>query len=433
MDFVELLQHSQETRISIPTRMGLTMTASAVYMDKTCDEMKDTGFMDGRMGHAAIIVVYSMISMLITGGVALMMSNNKHLMAHPNKLIFYMCICEGIVAWQAMITHLGPQEIICYFGLDHIFVKTVFWSVERDEKHVMRMLAMSNFNILQFFELVSLAINLLLCLDIVFTMRNPFYPHDRRMKFYLPTAILFAACAFNMCLARISEPPNNGGLDNYQRAMFSVGFISIYLIISISSVAYAYRVNTRPGMSTEVRRDFIWRHSAYVATYIITWLPYLGFAYYILFATTVEGHDIAYQQLVDDKRYGKALTGWFNAYNISCIGTGIVMSFVRIQEPIFKHCVYTYIYEYFGEIYEANAGSSKTMDSTLLNFLMSSYNIELVHIILTTVSKNTVGTPKSVGDYKVYRDYDHTNMNQFVLDSIEIEDRKQWEVGNVVA
>jgi len=71
------------------------------------------------------------------------------------------------------------------------------------------------------------------------------------------------------------------------------------------------------------------------------------------------------------------------------------------------------------------------MDSTLLNFLMSSYNIELVHIILTTVSKNTVGTPKSKRDYKVYQDYDHTNKNKFVLDSIEIEDRKQWEVGSV--
>ena len=73
------------------------------------------------------------------------------------------------------------------------------------------------------------------------------------------------------------------------------------------------------------------------------------------------------------------------------------------------------------------------MDSTLLNFLMSSYNIELVHIILTTVSKNTVGTPKSKNDFRVYQDYDHTNKNKFVLDSIEIEDRKQWEVGNVSA
>lgn len=64
------------------------------------------------------------------------------------------------------------------------------------------------------------------------------------------------------------------------------------------------------------------------------------------------------------------------------------------------------------------------MDGTLLSFLMSSLNIELVHIILTTISKNTVGTPKSKDNFKVYMDYDHTNKNTFVLDSIEIEDRQ---------
>lgn len=108
------------------------------------------------------------------------------------------------------------------------------------------------------------------------------------------------------------------------------------------------------------------------------------------------------------------------------------MSFVRIQEPIFKKCVYRYIYQFFGEIYTDGSGSGTSMDSTLLNFLMSSYNIELVHIILTTVSGHTVGTPKSVDNYKVYQDYDHTNSNAFVLDSIEIEDRKSWSVNTVM-
>jgi len=187
-----------------------------------------------------------------------------------------------------------------------------------------------NFNILQFFELVSLALNLLLCLDIVFTMRNPFYPHDRRMKFYLPISVVFAACAYNVALSRISEPIRAEGFNNYQRAMFSVAFISIYLVMAISSVAYAYRVNTRPGMSTEIRKDFIWRHSCYVGAYIITWLPYLGFSYFILFTTTVEGHSVSYKELMSNDKYSDTVNAWFLAYNFSCIGTGIVMSIVRI-------------------------------------------------------------------------------------------------------
>lgn len=80
---------------------------------------------------------------------------------------------------------------------------------------------------------------------------------------------------------------------------------------------------------------------------------------------------------------------------------------------------------------EEDDGSKQTMDSTLLSFLMSSLNIELVHIILTTVSKNTVGTPKSEDNFKVYQNYDHTNKNKFVLDSITIEDRSSWDVNQV--
>ena len=91
------------------------------YMDKTCAEINAAGWISMDMSHSVAIVAFAILSMLTTGTVALMMRNNKQLMAHPNKLIFYMYICEGIVAWQAMITHLGPQEVICYFGLETLY------------------------------------------------------------------------------------------------------------------------------------------------------------------------------------------------------------------------------------------------------------------------------------------------------------------------
>ena len=227
-----------------------------------------------------------------------------------------------------MIIHLGSQELICYFRLDELFHTTTFWNTS--DVDAMRVLTRWNFNILQFFELVSLSLNLMLCLDIVFTMRNPFYPHDRRMKFYLPISVLFATLGYNLCLSRMSEPDKEWGPGNYGRAMFSVGFISIYLIMAIASVAYAYRVNTRPGMSTEIRKDFIWRQISYVSAYVLTWLPYLGFSYFLLFTTTVEGHDVTYESLVNNDKYRDTINVWSLAYNFSCIGTGIIMSVVRI-------------------------------------------------------------------------------------------------------
>ena len=78
------------------------------------------------------------------------------------------------------------------------------------------------------------------------------------------------------------------------------------------------------------------------------------------------------------------------------------MSIVRVREPVFKAIIKKFAYQFFGELTDDEGGKGSGMDTTLLSFLMSSLNIELVHIILTTVSKNTVGTPKSKDSYKVY-------------------------------
>ena len=119
---------------------------------------------------------------------------------------------------------------------------------------------------------------------------------------------------------------------------------------------------------------------------------------------------------------------WLTYYNLAAMGTGAFMSLVRLREQIFWDTAKGLIYQFYGELVEEKKMSK--IDGTLLSFLMSSLNIELVHIILTTVSKNTVGTPKSEKDYRVYRDYDHTNQNNFVIDSIEIENRQDWDVGS---
>lgn len=129
--------------------------------------------------------------------------------------------------------------------------------------------------------------------------------------------------------------------------------------------------------------------------------------------------------------FGGSLMNWLAAWNYACMLTGLLMSMVRIREPVFWSFIRTGVYQFFGELPPDQDSKGSKMDGTLLSFLMSSLNIELVHIILTTVSKNTVGTPKSENNFMVYQDYDHTNKNTFVLDSIEIEDRKSWDINMV--
>ena len=142
-----------------------------------------------------------------------------------------------------------------------------------------------------------LALNFFLCLDIVLTMRNPFYPHDRRMKNYLPMSILLAVFAFSVSLKRVNYDHDEASdsQNMHQRALFSVTFLSVYIIFAVLSVAYVYRINTRDGMSSSVRKEFVTRHLMYVSAYILTWLPYLGFSYFILYTTTIIGPDITYK------------------------------------------------------------------------------------------------------------------------------------------
>ena len=64
---------------------------------------------------------------------------------------------------------------------------------------------------------------------------------------------------------------------------------------------------------------------------------------------------------------------------------------------------------------------------------MSSYNIELVHIILKAVSEYTVGTPKDKKDYKVYQGYDFKNKNTFTIDCVQIQNYKNWDISHVSA
>lgn len=70
--------------------------------------------------------------------------------------------------------------------------------------------------------------------------------------------------------------------------------------------------------------------------------------------------------------------------------TGIFLTVVRLYEPLFRLLVIKQIYEFFGEIYEPKEGDAfvdaQIANDALSTFLMSSLNVELVFIILKSIS-----------------------------------------------
>ena len=132
-------------------------------------------------------------------------------------------------------------------------------------------------------------LNICLCVDLVLSLINPFFPSQRRMKPYLASSFIATSILIGIIesqkdrtcrnTSRIEKLFLNSSLANVVFALL----LSIYIIIALYSCVYAMRRLTRPGVSKEVRKNFVINHFLYVVTFIIVWTVFLASAYYHLF------------------------------------------------------------------------------------------------------------------------------------------------------
>ena len=64
---------------------------------------------------------------------------------------------------------------------------------EKDLDMYRQKLCESNEFSLQYFQFMSLTLNLSLCIDLILTLRDPFYPSKRRVKFYVTFSMIATA------------------------------------------------------------------------------------------------------------------------------------------------------------------------------------------------------------------------------------------------
>jgi hypothetical protein len=229
----------------------------------------------------------------------------------------------------------------------------------KDQEQAVKVLESSNVFINHFFQLLSLTLNFCLCLDIVLTMGNPFSPHDRRMKFYLIASILTALVLSRLTLSNdiidfiTSSPLDVQSQRIANKAAFGVVFLSLYIIYATFSVAYAYRLNTRPGFSEGLRGAFIRNHMYYVLVYVLTWVPYIGLCFYVMYTwvplvNLSEQQSAAAQGQID--AILESLTAWYYSTLVVSMCTGLAMAIVRMREPMFSRQLKVYWYQYWGEL-----------------------------------------------------------------------------------
>jgi hypothetical protein len=116
------------------------------------------------------------------------------------------------------------------------------------------------------------------------------------------------------------------------------------------------------------------------------------------------------------------LVYFFYISGIMTFSTGIFLTVVRMFEPLFRFLVLSQIYEFWGEIYKSGDGQSEEEkqieNDALSSFLSSSLNVELVYILLNSITtfskrsgKNLLNDDPNFYSEAVFTDGTQTYMN----------------------
>jgi hypothetical protein len=272
-----------------------------------------------------------------------------------------------------------------------------------------------------FFQLLSLMLNLCLCIDLILTIYNPFQPSAKRLKWYVGSSIV--GVIFIILFIRILElsdnvsyscfdlsPPGQFSSQQEKASLVLAMVLSIYIVVAIYSTVYSYRRLHRPGVSRKVRSLFLRKNFLYVVVFILLWMIQQSNNYYSLFnpqtltaedGTTTFAFRSSMRALGNYLGIRKTTEGEDESQDqnpvqvisaVSTFSTGIFLTLVRLYEPHFRFLVMEKLYAVMGELYEPQMSDGMTIEEFKLqnqamnSILASSLNVELVYVILTSVT-----------------------------------------------
>jgi hypothetical protein len=85
-------------------------------------------FYDFNLSENAIVIFISFLSMIGSMFVATMIFSSKKLQAHPQRLIAFTCMSEGISSLNGAIWAMGTEKVITYLDLHTLFAYSVYFS-----------------------------------------------------------------------------------------------------------------------------------------------------------------------------------------------------------------------------------------------------------------------------------------------------------------
>ena len=239
---------------------------------------------------------------------------NKTLQAHPMRLFMFITLFESLA-----LLHMYPSLNMCAFRLPDLFSLTVFYSASY--YHLYRSISILwNAAYIIRFTSFYMALNLTtcLCLDLILMIRKPFADKESRVNKYL--AACFIPTASIVTLSSFVDWEHIGGIIIF--ALFgSMG--AMFFVTAPLSMIYACVKLNQPGISGEARTLVLKRH-------IYTILFFALANSYLFLGITVpilcEINDVYYVQE----------NSWF-LYILKLIyqSQGLFLPFLRVSEPYF--------------------------------------------------------------------------------------------------
>lgn len=330
------------------------------------------------------MIAISFLSMAGSLFVATTIIYSKKLQAHPQRLIAYTCLCEAISSFNGVVWTVDTQRVIKYIDMNQVFSWCFFF--EKGSEVYERSLGILHFSndfFFQYFSLLTLFLNMCLCIDLILTLKNPFEPAKRRMKFYLsasallcvPLAFLTRQSISSGNFSNSNPSPDNNYLSTDIEAshLILAMCLSVYMLIALYSCVYASRRLARPSINKKIRHFFLRKHYYYVAIFTIVWGFYLANAYFQLFYPDFNQYQ-GYRHVV------------IYMSKVASVSTGVLLTIIRLCEPYFMYQVSKRFYAFFGvEIKDDAEYSSDLYKNTLNSYLTRSLNLELVNIILSSI------------------------------------------------
>jgi hypothetical protein len=116
--------------------------------------------------------------------------------------------------------------------------------------------------------------------------------------------------------------------------------MTIFFYYGISSMSLTFRLTTRAGISSDLRKEYAYGRILYLCIYMLCWIAYFALNYYILFLNVIIYSNFSLESVDRDpiNSYEVILPEseaaqlkhliWINV--VSQLSTGVIMSCVRI-------------------------------------------------------------------------------------------------------